>query len=134
VAAQKWDLVCLDCLAGLSLGRLVLFDDEGSRLVPSFQGFWNRWDRREIASGELGTVAQTFLVHHLGHTLTTIESDFLLTYLDDRGLELSLIEWVDDVDELNQREVTVADPPQTSGAAAFTERINRRERPRPTDG
>jgi hypothetical protein len=134
VAAQKLDLVCLDCLSGLNLGRLILFDDDGSRLIPHFQGFWNRWDRRQIASDELGAVAQTWLTHHLGHTLTTIESEFLLSYLDARGLELSLIEWMDDVDELNQREVTIADPSQTSGAAAFTERINRRERPRPTDG
>jgi len=116
--AEKWNLVCVDCLADLRLGRLVALSEDGASVRPWFQGTPDR-DSGEWAGGSrLVSAIQAFLIQHLGHVTATVEWDVFDALLEELDLEYDDIGWIDDLQGLIEKSPPAIDDPLTTSAAA----------------
>ena len=98
--AEKWNLVCIDCLADLRLGRLVALGEDGASVRPWFQGTADRTSGEWRGGPRLLSAIQAFLIQHLGHVISTVDWDVYDALLEELGLEYDDINWIDDPDGL----------------------------------
>lgn len=75
--ADIWEVVCMDCLEALRVGKAVWIDEQGQRVDPRF------WVAERVASHEQQLKAlERFLGLHLGHVLGTLTSAVIIDEIE----------------------------------------------------
>jgi hypothetical protein len=80
----KFQLICIDCLVALRLGKWIEYAADGDTVRPYFQGLPVGLDPDSFEAGpSLLSGVQAFLARHRNHALSVVDWDLLDAYLEE---------------------------------------------------
>ena len=103
MSGRYWTLACEMCRQGLHLGRLVEIDEEGLPVSPYFGGYRHPPTNEWIEGTRLERVIELFLVSHLGHPLSIIDTDVIGELADAGDQSDNTFTWITDPSALDGR-------------------------------
>ena len=77
MAADTWQLLCLECRTTLLLGQLATLDEQAEPIPWQFAGFRQIPSGRWVRGSDLWAPVQQFLMIHRGHLLSVVPTYFL---------------------------------------------------------
>lgn len=103
MSARYWTLACERCRLGLHLGRLVEIDDEGLPVPAHFGGYRHPPRDEWIGGLRLARVVELFLIGHLGHPLSIVDTDAIGELTDASDEPTEVFAWITDPEALSGR-------------------------------